>query len=62
MLTHLISVTEGIDVSNGVTLTRKKTLINYRPEEGRYEDNAALLFLSRAAASASLGRTNGDGG
>lgn len=28
----------GIDVSNGVALTVKKTLTNYRPEEGRYED------------------------
>ena len=36
----------GIDVSCGVTLTRTKTLIDYRPKEGRYEHSAAVSFFS----------------
>lgn len=52
----------GIDVSSRVALTIKKTLINYKPEEGRYGDRVVILYLSVATASASLGSVNGDSG
>lgn len=51
----------GINLRGEVTLTRKKTLNNYWPEDGRYEHSAEVSFLSRAKALASLASAN-DGG